>query len=153
MTVRQRLAIEHIVSGKTDIEAAEIIGVTGPTISRWRNLNPTWAAAERKAEDEAVARVRRRIRTLTARAVRTLEDVMDGTVTRTDEDGNPYEARADPQHRIAAAKTLLDRAGVVEVKGVEVTGKDGGAIVVGSLTGLSFDELVALADGAPESSP
>ena len=130
LTARQRLAIEHIVSGKTDIETAAIIGVTGPTISRWRNLNPTWAAAERKAEDELVARTRRRLRTLTTRAVQALEEVMDGTVTKQDEDGNPFEVKADPQHRIAAAKTILDRAGVTEIKGVELTGANGAPVQV-----------------------
>jgi hypothetical protein len=148
LTVRQRLAIEHIVSGKTDIETADIIGVTGPTISRWRNNNPTWAAAEIQAEDEAVARTRRRLRSLTARAVDAIAAVMDGK--RTDEDGNEH-FNADPQHRLAAAKTVLDRAGVGEVKGVELTGANGGPIrttLVDELNTASDDALRALVTAA-----
>lgn len=128
LSVDQRQAVEYLASGKTDAETADILGLNQNTISRWRHRNPAWAAAERAAEDEAVARTRRRLRALTARAVDTIAAVMDGK--RVDPATGEEFFHADPQHRLAAAKTVLDRAGVGEIKGLEVTGKEGGAIVV-----------------------
>lgn len=128
LSVDQRQAVEYLASGKTDAETADILGLNQNTISRWRHRNPAWAAAERAAEDEAVARTRRRLRALTARAVDTIAAVMDGK--RVDPATGEESFNADPQHRLAAAKTVLDRAGVVEIKGLEVTGKEGGPVQI-----------------------
>ena len=144
----QRHAIEYLASGKTDVETASLLDLNANTISRWRRGNPVFAEAERTAEDEAVARTRRRLRSLTARAVDAIAAVMDGK--RTDEDGNEH-FNADPQHRLAAAKTVLDRAGVGEVKGVELTGANGGPIrttLVDELNTASDDALRALVTAA-----
>jgi hypothetical protein len=124
----QRHAIEHLASGKTDVETASLLDLNANTISRWRRGNPIFSDAERAAEDEAVARTRRRLRSLTARAVDTIASVMDGK--RTDPATGEESFNADPQHRLAAAKTVLDRAGVAELKGVELTGANGGPVAL-----------------------
>lgn len=145
LSLIQRQAIEYLASGLTDIQTAAELGLSVNTISRWRCGNPVFDAAERKAEDEAVARTRRRLRSLTARAVDTIASVMDGK--RTDPATGEESFNADPQHRLAAAKTVLDRAGVGEVKGVELTGKDGGALRIESVevSRLPDADLEALA--------
>lgn len=144
----QLLAAEYSAAGWTDIKIAEHLGISNGTISRWRNHLPGWAALERHALDEFVAHQRRRLRAHSGRAVDTVLNVMDGTTTIMDRDGNPVEVKADPQHRLAAAKTVLDRAGVTEIKGVEVTGKDGGPlhVVTAEVTSIPDADLDALAD-------
>jgi len=149
LTAVQRQAIEYLASGKTDAETADALGMTRSTVTRWRNLNPVFAEAERTAEDEAVARTRRRLRSLTARAVDTIAAVMDGK--HADPLTGEERHNADPQHRLAAAKTVLDRAGVSELKGVELTGANGGPIrtaLVDELNTASDDALRALVTAA-----
>lgn len=151
LTLQMRAAIEWLASGMSTKDTAAKIDVHSTTISTWRATVPEFVAAEHKAYDDAVAATRRRLRSLTARAVQALEDVLDGTVTKADEDGNPYEVKADPQHRIAAAKTILDRAGVTEIKGLELTGANGGPIrttLVDELNTASDDALRALVTAA-----
>lgn len=151
LTLQMRAAIEWLASGMSTKDTAAKIDVHSTTISTWRATLPEFVAAEHKAYDDAVAATRRRLRSLTARAVQALEEVLDGTVTKSDEDGNPYEVKADPQHRIAAAKTILDRAGVTEIKGLELTGANGGPIrttLVDELNTASDDALRALVTAA-----
>lgn len=144
LTVRQALAAELTGSGKTDGEAAEIVGIDPTTISKWRHNLPGWAEAEADAERRYLAAARRRLKGIVGRAIDTVADVMDGTTE--DEDGN-VRFKADPQHRLAAAKTILDRAGVVETKGVELTGASGGPVRIESVDAskLPDADLEALA--------
>lgn len=132
LTFDQRIAIVRHVAGETDQDIQRALGWGPNRISRWRCAEDgVYAAAEREAEDREVARVvdnaRRRLRRAAPRAVDTVLDVMDGTIE--DEDGNVVH-KADPQHRLAAAKTVLDRSGVGEVKGVELTGANGAPVQV-----------------------
>jgi len=149
----QRIAIARHVAGESDTAIQHALGWGPNRISRWRCADDgVYAAAEREAEDAEVARVvenaRRRLKRATPRAVETMLDVMDGTIE--DEDGN-VKHKAEPQHRLAAAKAVLDRSGVGEIKGLELTGANGGpvrTVLVDELAAASDEALRQLAAGA-----
>lgn len=143
-------AILLLVAGKTKAETAAAVGVGPGTISDWVKI-PAFIAYKSQIMADIVESVKAGLVAMGPRALSALGDVLDGTVTKQDEDGNPYEVKADPQHRLAAAKTILDRIGASEVKGVELTGKDGGpvrAVLVDELGAASDDALRSMVAAA-----
>jgi hypothetical protein len=77
-TVAQLNAIDLLVTGKTDQETAEAVGVTRQTVNGWRNVNP-WFAAElnRRRQDLWGVSVDQ-LRALLPRAVAVLAEELDG---------------------------------------------------------------------------
>jgi len=135
-------AILLLVSGKTKAETAATIGVSPGTISDWVKI-PAFIAYKSQIMADIVESVKAGLVSMGPRALVALGDVLDGTTTREDSNGDPYEVKAEPQHRLAAAKTILDRSGLGEVKGVELTGANGGPVRT-----VLVDELGAASDEA-----
>ena len=94
LTDKQQRAIEVLLVGGTDAQAAQAAGVVRNTVTLWRNHNPDFATALLDARAEMLSRMRSRLHAATSIAVRTLEEVA--------RDVNV------PSARVAAARALLE---------------------------------------------
>ncbi len=96
VTVRQQQAIEVLLIGGTDQQAAEKAEVSRSTVTKWRN-NPASAFAEEleRAREEMRKRQNARILAAGSLAVRALEDGVKDT--------------RSPSARISAARTIMDQ--------------------------------------------
>ena len=96
VTVRQQLAIEVLLIGGTDQQAAEKAGVSRSTVTKWRN-DPGSAFAEEleRAREEMRKRQNARLQAAGSLAVRAVEEVVK-------------DAR-NPSARISAARTIMDQ--------------------------------------------
>ncbi len=72
------LAATNLVSGKSGVETAELVGVKPETISRWKQ-EPKFAAYLNGLKLEAVADARDHLRALNAKAVGTIKTLLDST--------------------------------------------------------------------------
>ncbi len=82
LTVVQLNAIDLLVTGKTDQETAEAVGVTRQTVNGWRNANPYFQAALNRRRQDLWGVTVDQLRALLPRAVATLEDELNGGVDR-----------------------------------------------------------------------
>jgi hypothetical protein len=97
LTDRQLLALELILSGKTDPHVARAVGVCRRTVLRWRNSDAEFIAELRRRRKAAWRGVTDKLRALLDPAV----DVLAEQLT------DPYE-----RTRFRAASTLLRLANV-----------------------------------------
>jgi hypothetical protein len=78
LTVAQQNAIDFLVTGKTDQETAEAVGVTRQTVNGWRNANP-WFQAELNRQRQILwGSTVDQLRALLPRAVAVLAEELDG---------------------------------------------------------------------------
>jgi hypothetical protein len=78
LTVAQLNAIDLLVSGKTDQETAEAVGVTRQTVNGWRNTNPYFQAVLNQRRVELWGVTVDQLRALLPRAVAVLAEELDG---------------------------------------------------------------------------
>ena len=96
VTVRQQLAIEVLLIGGTDQQAAEKAEVSRSTVTKWRN-NPASAFAEEleRTREEMRKRQNARLQAAGSLAVRALEEGVKDT--------------RSPSARISAARAIMDQ--------------------------------------------
>jgi hypothetical protein len=94
LTRKQELLIAALLTAPTIGEAAQIVGVSEPTVGRWLK-RPDVQRAYRAARQQAVAQAITRLQQITGKAVGTLEAILD------DED-------APAGARVGAAKAILE---------------------------------------------
>ncbi len=78
LTLAQLNAVDLLVVGKTDQEAAEAVGVTRQTINGWRNANPWFQAALNARRQDLWGVTVDQLRALLPRAVAVLAEELDG---------------------------------------------------------------------------
>src|SRR4051812_14230188 len=78
LTTAQLNAIDLLVTGKTDQEVADIIGVNRVTITKWRNYDIYFQAELNKRRKEIWGASIDRIRALVPKAMERLEKEVDG---------------------------------------------------------------------------
>lgn len=79
LNAKQMKALEVLLVGGNDVQAAEAAGVSRTTISVWRNEHPTFSEKLRGARDELLKRTMARLHAATTIAVKALEDVAKDT--------------------------------------------------------------------------
>jgi hypothetical protein len=78
----QQRAIPFILTGKTDREIAETIGVSRETVTRWRNENPVFIAALNHERRQLWDASRNNVHSLVRKAVSVVEHALDQNDTR-----------------------------------------------------------------------
>ena len=134
---KRQLVFEALLSGCNQREAARKSGCTDQTVHRWVKKDPVFMAELDKARAERMQSAKDGIADLVPTAVRRLRGVL-------------LDPAAQHKDVITAAREILDRAGIVARKAVEVTGANGGPVAVVSLTpdqlaSMTPDQLRALA--------
>ncbi|MDD5453443.1 MAG: phBC6A51 family helix-turn-helix protein [Candidatus Bipolaricaulis sp.] len=77
-SVKQENAVDLLVTGKTDTEVAEAVGVTRQTVNEWKNHDPVFVAALNERREELWRSGREHLRSLVVQAVKTLENDLNG---------------------------------------------------------------------------
>jgi hypothetical protein len=77
LSSKQQLAVDLLLQGKTDQEAASAVEVTRETVNRWRNRNPYFQAVLNRRRKELWEGAHERMRCLVNKAVETLENSLD----------------------------------------------------------------------------
>jgi hypothetical protein len=96
LTVAQESAIDCLIGGATDAEAAEAVGVQRQTVNGWKNHDPAFIAALNTRRADLWGHSADRLRALVPRALTALEHALD--------------TNADPR----VALDLLKLAGVAD---------------------------------------
>jgi hypothetical protein len=78
LTVVQLNAVDLLVTGKTDQEVAELVGVTRQTVNGWRNANPHFQAALNRRRQDLWGVTVDQLRALLPRAVAVLAEELEG---------------------------------------------------------------------------
>ncbi|MBS2031962.1 MAG: hypothetical protein JST54_28955 [Deltaproteobacteria bacterium] len=94
LSVKQQRALEVLLVGGTDEQAAQAAQVSRQTISKWRNHHPGFADALALARDEMLSRTSARLHAATTIAVRALEEVAKDV--------------RNPSARVSAAKAIIE---------------------------------------------
>ena len=97
LTIEQRNAIDLLVTGKTDTETAEAVGVHRVTVTKWRNADPWFQAELNRRRQEVWSAAGEQLRSLLRKAIEALETEL----------GNP-------DRRLAAAGQIVKLAGLTE---------------------------------------
>lgn len=130
-------AVACLAAGMTITATAEKVGVSRQTLAKWAQdgAHPVGAAME-ALRAGVVERARGRLREMTDEAVSTLGEVM-------------RDREAPHAARIAAAREVLARAGVVETtrSEVQVDARTSAADAVSRLAGVDLGELGDVLDG------
>ena len=98
ISIQQKNAIDLLVQGKTDQEAAEEIGVTRETVCRWRNKDPEFVARLNSKRKQVWGSQVDRLRKLASSAVDVLKDNLENA--------------EDPKLRMKAAVHILKSIGL-----------------------------------------
>jgi Homeodomain-like domain len=77
LTLPQQSAVDLLASGKTDTEAAELLGLHRTTVSKWRAYDPAFQAALNRRRAEVWASGVDRLRSLVPKALDALADELD----------------------------------------------------------------------------
>jgi transposase-like protein len=94
LTDKQKRAIDALLVGATDQQAADAAGVARSTLGRWRSGLPEFGHALEAARKEMLQRTGSRLHAATGLAVRALEEVARNTL--------------NPAARVAAARAILE---------------------------------------------
>jgi hypothetical protein len=78
LTVEQQNAVDRLVAGDTDKEAADAVGVNRVTVSKWRLYDPAFQAALNARRQEVFGAAADKLRSLVPKALDTLAAAMDG---------------------------------------------------------------------------
>lgn len=102
LSVRQQSAAELLAAGKSDGDAATLVGVSRQTVQKWRTRHPGFVAELNRIRAGLWREGLDKLRSLVPTALRALEEVM-----------------TDPKHpdRVRAAGKLLDFAGPPDAGG------------------------------------
>jgi len=98
LTVEQRNAIDMLVTGNTDTETAQAVGVHRVTVTKWRNGDPWFQAELNRRRQEVWSAAGEQLRSLLPKAIDALESEL----------GNP-------DRRLAAASQVIKLAGLTNV--------------------------------------
>lgn len=82
LSIAQLNAIDLLVTGKTDQEVSEAIGMSRQTVNGWRNANPYFQAALNRRRRELWGVTVDQLRALLPRAVAVLAEELDGGTDR-----------------------------------------------------------------------
>lgn len=77
LNIEQLNAIDLLVTGKTDQEVADLVGVSRSTVTGWRLYNPTFAAELNKRRKEVWGAAGDRLRTLLLKAFDVVESALN----------------------------------------------------------------------------
>lgn len=77
LTVEQQNAIDLLVTGKTDLETADAVGVNRVTVSKWRLYDPTFQAALNARRQEVWGSAADKLRSLVPKALDALATAME----------------------------------------------------------------------------
>lgn len=78
LSVEQQNAIDLLVTGKTDQDCAEAVGVHRTSVSRWRLYDPAFQAALNARRQEVWGASADKLRSLVPKALDTLATAMEG---------------------------------------------------------------------------
>ncbi|HEX7380106.1 MAG TPA: hypothetical protein VF278_23495 [Pirellulales bacterium] len=78
LTIAQLNAVDRLVAGDTDQQAADAVGVNRVTVSKWRLYDPTFQAALNERRQEVFGAATDRLRSLLPKALDTMAVAMDG---------------------------------------------------------------------------
>jgi hypothetical protein len=78
LSIEQQNAIDLLVTGKTDLETAEAVGVHRGTVAKWRLHDPHFQAALNARRQELFGAVADKLRSLAPQAVDMLAAAMEG---------------------------------------------------------------------------
>jgi len=128
-------AVEDLIEGIAPSLIAERYGVTRATVSGWHT--PEVHAERDKRRTELIAASRARLAGMVGRAIDALDEIAN-------------DPAAPPPARVAAANSILDRAGAIKVDEitVRVEESDAGSVAAGLLAilGRAQAELGSLPD-------
>jgi hypothetical protein len=134
LTIKQRLAVLALASGKTCVEAAADVGVTTEALRLWR-ADPAFRSALEVEIETVVGDARQDMR---RRASAVVESLV----------GIAISGESEPA-RVAAAREVLSRIGIAERTEQVVTATVDATVsvreAVASIAGLTPDQLRALA--------
>jgi hypothetical protein len=82
LSVAQLNAIDCLVTGKNDLETAELVGVSRQTVNQWKNKDPWFAAELNRRRQEVWGTAVDSLRALLPRAIRVLAHVLEGPEDR-----------------------------------------------------------------------
>jgi hypothetical protein len=91
---KKQHALEALLVGGSDQQAADTSGVTRITVTRWRTSDSTFIAALASARTELLKRMTARLHAATSLAVKALEEVAKDT--------------RNPSARVTAARVILE---------------------------------------------
>jgi hypothetical protein len=77
LTMAQRNAIDQLIGGATDAQAAEAAGVSRQTVNGWRNYDPAFRAELNRCRDDLWRASADRLRALVPKALSTLEGELE----------------------------------------------------------------------------
>ena len=99
ISAKQQRALEALLVGGSDAQAADVAGVTRTTVTQWRHHVPEFKEAIRTARRDLLARTSARLHAATTIAVKTLEDVA--------KDPSIAGARGSSS-RVSAARSIIE---------------------------------------------
>lgn len=124
LTIKQRIALEAILAGITQQEAARIAEVEPDTVNRWFK-EERFQAAMKTAESEMLSSVSRNLTRVGEKAIATLEAVLDSSTA--------------PAHvKVRAADTVLAR--LIAVRELVDTDERIAALEARLLSGTEFPQ-------------
>ena len=77
LTLPQQNAVDLLAGGKTDSEAAELLNLSRPTVSKWRLYDPEFQAALHRRRAEVWGAAADRLRSLVPKALDTLATILE----------------------------------------------------------------------------
>ncbi len=95
VSAKQQRAIEVLLVGGTEQQAADAAGVSRRTVSQWRHQVPAFAEAFQAARRDLLQRTSSRLHAATGYAVKALEDVVK-------------DAKVAPASRVSAARSIIE---------------------------------------------
>ena len=78
LTVEQETAIDALLTGKSDREAAEIAGVTRWSVQMWRTSHPIFMSTLERRRAEVWGTTGERLRSLMSKAVENIAEAIEG---------------------------------------------------------------------------
>lgn len=78
LTVEQQNAVDRLVAGDTDLQAAEAVGVNRVTVTKWRLHDVTFKAALNARRQEVFGAAADKLRSLVPKALDALAAAMEG---------------------------------------------------------------------------
>ncbi len=118
LSVEQRNAIDLLVTGKTDAETADVVGVSRQTVCGWRNHHPGFIAAMNTRRAEVWGTSTDRLRALLPKALDCLEGAITGETPDWKAAAKVVELAGLHRHEPAAPNLGALSFGATDVEGV-----------------------------------
>jgi hypothetical protein len=139
LTIKQENAIDLLVLGETDASTAESVGVSRPTVTKWRNHDPCFVAELNRRRRDLWGSSLDRLRSLLPRALEALEEELA--------DGKQRGRTAVEILRLAGLDASSQNRSWLEREGVGMT--DAQAIIDARARSRRPDPLNELLYGEP----